>query len=148
MMSQEEFERLVAEEFPNAIASEFRDVIKNVALLVEAEPSEETRKEEGLHDNETLLGLYRGIPATMRGDFYGVGTTLPDTITLYMKPIFEEAYDEVSVLSRTDILESDERFALAVRKVVRETIWHEVAHHFGFNEAKVRDRERKRDGKK
>ncbi|TSC68299.1 MAG: hypothetical protein G01um101456_701, partial [Parcubacteria group bacterium Gr01-1014_56] len=70
-MSPEEFEKLVAEEFPSAIPEKFRDKIKNVAFLVEDEPSLALRREEHLAANETLLGHYRGIPHTARGGYYG-----------------------------------------------------------------------------
>lgn len=138
-MEREAFERLVAEEFENAIPEQFRVHIKNVAFLVEDEPSPEVREREGLQGGETLLGYYHGIPTPMRGDWYGMGTTLPDTITLFQKPIEEEAEEE-----RKMGLAPDE----AVRKVVRETIWHEVAHHFGMDEGEVSEREQDRhDGK-
>ena len=54
-----------------------RQKIKNVALLVEDEPSDEIRKKEGLGENETLLGYYHGVPLSARGDMYGVGMTMP-----------------------------------------------------------------------
>ncbi|HVZ76137.1 MAG TPA: metallopeptidase family protein [Candidatus Paceibacterota bacterium] len=131
-MTREEFEKLVAEEFPDAIPEKFRSKVENVAFLVEDEPSEEVRREEGLADNETLLGLYRGIPHTARGDYYGVGNVLPDTITLYQWPIEDEAMEFGGGEAN-------------VRKVIRETIWHEVAHHFGMDEAEVRHREDERE---
>ena len=130
-MNHEEFEKLVAEEFPNAIPEKFRGKIKNVAFLVEDMPSAEVRQAERLGPNHTLLGYYRGIPHTARGDSYGVGNTLPDTITLYQTPIEIEA----------TVLGGGEE---NIRKVVRDTIWHEVAHHFGMGEQEVRRRERKR----
>lgn len=129
-MTREEFEQLVTEEFERAIPVKFRPKIKNVAFLVEDEPSEEVRKRENLSHRDTLLGYYHGIPLSARGDWYGMGSTLPDMITLYQKPIEDEAGQDVG----------------RVRKVIRDTIWHEVAHHFGFNEDEVRGREDKRDG--
>ena len=131
-MTQEEFEKLVAEEFPSAIPEKFRGKISNVAFLVEQEPSLEVRTGERLGPGETLLGLYRGIPHTARGEGYGVGGVLPDTITLYQLPIEENAIE----------LGGGED---AVRKVVRDTIWHEVAHHFGMDEHEVREREGERE---
>lgn len=128
-MTTEEFEQLVAEEFPNAIPPKFREHIKNVAFLVENEPSAEVRQKEGLGGGDTLLGYYHGIPMPMRGDWYGMGTTFPDTITLYKNPIEEEGEGDPA----------------KIRQVIRETIWHEVAHHFGMDEGEVSDRERKRD---
>ena len=126
-MQRKEFEKLVAEGFER-LPKWVREKINNVALLVEEDPSQEDRKAEGLEDDETLLGLYKGVPLSARGEMYGVGMTLPDTITLYQLPI-EEAAEEDSK---------------DVRDVVAETIWHEFAHHFGMDEGEVREREKKR----
>lgn len=141
-MTREEFEKIVAEEFPRAVPAKFHDLIKNVGFLVEDEPDEETRKQEGLGEGETLLGLYRGIPHTARGGHYGEGPTLPDTITLYYLPLLDEA----AHIQHTNILENvDMSLGEAMRRAVRETIWHEVAHYFGYDENQVRNREDERD---
>lgn len=121
-MTPEEFERVAAEEYAR-VPERFRALIKNVALIIENEPDEETRKEEGLTEEETLLGLYRGVPATARGDFYS--GVLPDTITLYREPILDEAKEA----------------AMDAREVIRETMWHEIAHYFGMEEDAVDWRE-------
>jgi predicted Zn-dependent protease with MMP-like domain len=139
-MERDAFEQLIAEEFPHAIPEKFRSVIKNVAFLVQNAPSDQIRKEEGLRENETLLGLYRGIPATARGDIYGVGNVLPDSIVLFQAPIVYEAEN----LTRGD----PSKFEVMIRKVIRDTIWHEVAHHFGYDEHQVRNREQERNLKK
>src|SRR3989338_1572983 len=109
-MPKQEFEKLVAEGFER-LPQWVRERIKNVALLIEDEPSDEVRKQEGLAEDETLLGLYHGIPLSERGEHYGVGMTMPDTITLYQLPIEQAA-------------EEDDK---DVRDVVAETIWHEYA---------------------
>ena len=127
-MKIEEFERLVAEEFPRAVPDKFRSRIRNVGFVVEDEPSSEIRSREGLSDDETLLGLYQGIPMTERGESYGIGPVVPDMITLYRIPILEAAGASV----------------VEIRKVIRDTIWHEVAHHFGFSEHDVASREKER----
>lgn len=124
MIPREEFERLVTDAY-DALPERFRARVKNVALLVEDEPSIDVRRERELGDHESLLGLYQGIPATERGDTYGIGMVLPDTITLYQKPI-EEA------------CEGD---AMRIREIVFDTMWHEIAHYFGMNEDEVRRRE-------
>lgn len=110
----------------------FRERVQNVAVLVEDGPSAEVRAREGLERRETLLGLYHGVPNTARGSEYGIGGTLPDTITLYRLPILDEALD-----SRTE----NERADDAVRRVIRETVWHEVGHYFGLDEDGVGKRE-------
>ena len=127
-MPRNEFEKLVAEGFER-LPQWVRKKIKNVALLVESELSQEDREAEGLAGDETLLGFYKGIPLSERGEQYGVGPTMPDTITLYQKPIEEFARE----------------YGKDIRDIVAETIWHEFAHHFGMDEEQVRDRERRRD---
>ncbi len=127
-MSQEEFEHLIDEGYAK-LPLWVQKKIKNVALLVENEPSEEVRKREGLSSDETLLGYYQGIPLSERGEHYGVGGTMPDTITLYQKPIEQAASED----------------GTPVAQVVAETIWHEFAHHFGMDEHEVRVREDLRD---
>ncbi len=142
-MTRGEFEKLVEEEFPKAVPEKFHALIQNLAFIVEDEPSKDVRAAEHLGEDETLLGYYRGIPHTARGDNYGVGPTLPDTIVLYRLPI----EDEAEHLQHTDKLEYvGMSYEEAVRKVVRETIWHEVAHFFGMDEHQVRRREDERDG--
>ena len=126
-MNRPEFEKLVWEGV-RALPEKFRKKIKNVAVLVEDEPSEDVRREEGLGEGETLLGLYRGIPATERGDLYGVGPTLPDTITIYQKSIEAEARGNPQ----------------KIRAIVADTVWHEYAHYFGLDEHEVERREDER----
>lgn len=127
-MIRDEFEKMAEEGFlrlPEWVQAK----IRNVALLVENEPSEEVRTREGLSIDETLLGYYQGIPLSERGEMYGVGITMPDTITLYVNPILEAAKQD----------------GKDVREVIAETIWHEYAHHFGMDEYEVRAREALRD---
>ncbi|KKW11711.1 MAG: hypothetical protein UY50_C0008G0037 [Parcubacteria group bacterium GW2011_GWA2_49_9] len=124
-VSLEEFESFVREGV-EAIPAKFRSRIANVAFLADDEPTPEQRAENKLSPDETLLGLYEGIPHPARGEGYG-GMVLPDRITIFKKPIEEEAetHDEV-------------------RKHVIDTVWHEVAHHFGLDEEAVERRERER----
>jgi len=130
MTPEEEFNALIEQGFEK-LPQWVREKIENVAILVEEEPSEEERRLQGLSDDETLLGLYKGIPLSERGEMYGVGLTLPDTITLYRGPIEEAARED----------------GLSVAQVIAETIWHEFAHHFGMDEHEVNLREAERDGR-
>lgn len=125
--------RTLALEAWDAMPERYKEKVDNVALLVEDEPDEATRKEEGLHGEETLLGIYKGIPRTARGSEYGALGTLPDTITLYRLPILDEAEE----LTDTDT----SHFRENVKKVIRETLWHEVGHYFGFDEEPINRRE-------
>lgn len=122
-----DWEQMIADGIA-ALPDKFRDKIQNVALLLEDEPSSEVRTREGLGPHETLLGLYQGIPLSQRGDGYGIGITMPDTITLFRQPILDEARGDPTRVAR----------------VVKETIWHEFGHYFGLDEDEVRLREKKR----
>jgi predicted Zn-dependent protease with MMP-like domain len=130
-VDKEAFERIAREEFAE-VPERFASKIKNVALLIEDEPDAEVRRLEDLAPEETLLGLYRGIPATERGAFYS--GVLPDTITLYYLPLMEEA-ERIYSANR---LENRE---VAVRLAVRETLWHEIGHYFGMSEEQIHGRE-------
>lgn len=126
-MDYDTFHDLVASVGLEPVPERFRSLVSNVALLVEDAVSDETRMLEGLEAaDQTLLGLYVGIPHTERGEVYGF--VLPDTITLYRLPILEEARIT----------------GLSVKKVVEDTIWHEIAHHLGLDEEKVHKREEER----
>lgn len=122
-----DFEKCVEEGF-GRLPERVRLKIKNVALLIEEEPSDEDREQHGLQVDEMLLGLYKGIPLSERGAHYGEGMVMPDTITLYRLPILEAAEED----------------GLDVRDVVADTIWHEFAHHFGIDEDGVHMLEKKR----
>lgn len=133
-MDDQQFEQLVEEGFEK-LPQWVRDKIKNVAVLVEDEPSEDVRKEEGLAEDETLLGYYRGVPLTARGDLYGVGMTLPDTIKIFKEPTLDMAAEESPENA------SEAEFLEHVRRIVADTVWHEFAHHFGMDEHEVHARE-------
>lgn len=137
-MSRKEFEALVAEAFEE-VPEKFRAKVKNVALLVEDEPSGETLRENDVPPGHTLLGLYRGIPMTERGDGYGVGATLPDTITVFKEPTLEAAEEETG--ADFDWGPPTERMKVRIRRIIRDTIWHEIAHYFGMDEYEVDARE-------
>lgn len=128
-MERAEFEQLVLEGVKQ-LPVWVREKVKNVAILIEDEPSPAVRTQEQLETDETLLGLYHGTPLTERGESYGTEMTLPDTITLYQKSIEKAAHED----------------GADVRDVVADTIWHEFAHHFGMDEDTVREREQKRGG--
>lgn len=131
-MEEAEFDRIAEAEW-DAMPEKYKAHVENVALLVEDEPSEDLRREEKLGPGETLLGHYHGIPNTERGAGYGVGGTLPDTITLYRLPLLMEA----------EYFTEHEggEFRDNVVRAVRETLWHEIGHYFGLDEHPIRDRE-------
>ena len=144
-VSRDGFEGFVREGVA-AIPARFRALIRNADVVVEERPSAAQRKKMGLKRGETLLGLYEGVPQTARGEEYG-GLVMPDKISIFKQPIESEALsiaeEEFSPPRRTDH-ESRLTFKEAVRQTVIDTVWHEVAHHFGLDEAGVERRERER----
>lgn len=118
-LSRSEFAALVAEaldDLPEGIAR----FLDNVEVVVEDEPDPETVEEMGLGTDETLFGLYRGIPLTERTSNYGL--VLPDQIVIYQLPL------EWHCRSREEI-----------REEVRRTVIHEIAHHFGISDDRLHE---------
>jgi predicted Zn-dependent protease with MMP-like domain len=122
-MKREAFEQLV-EEALALIPPEFLAKLDNVAIVIEDHASKEQRRQSHLAGNQVLLGLYEGIPQIARGA--GYGSVLPDKITIFQK--------EIEAQCRTDE---------EVRLRVRDTVWHEIAHHFGSDEGGARRAGRK-----
>jgi predicted Zn-dependent protease with MMP-like domain len=118
-MTREQFERLVTEAV-TLIPKRFRREMKNLALVVEDEPSAALLDEMEIEPPDSLYGLYQGTPLPERT--WGYGNTLPDRVTLFQKPIEADCEDE------------DE-----VRAVIGETLIHEVGHYFGLSEAEIED---------
>ena len=115
-MRRSRFRRLVEralDEIPNELAER----MDNVVILLRNQPTAEELESVGLGPRQTLLGLYIGQPLTNRG-FYG--ETLPDRIMIYQQPI------EGICRSEDEIVEQ-----------VRETVLHEVAHHFGIDDERL-----------
>jgi predicted Zn-dependent protease with MMP-like domain len=119
-MTRAEFERLVVEATA-LIPKRFRREMKNLALVVEDEPSAALLEEMEIEPPDSLYGLYQGTPLPERT--WGYGNQLPDRITLYQR-IIEEDCDG----------DEDE-----VRAVIGETLIHEVGHYFGMSEDEIED---------
>jgi predicted Zn-dependent protease with MMP-like domain len=127
-ITEAEFEAIITEAI-DRIPEKYAERLDNVHITWEEEPSEEQRKRLKLHCNQTLFGLYEGIPLTQRGAGYNL--VLPDRITIFKKPI--EAVT-------TSIAE--------LREQVGRTLWHEVAHYFGLDHERIHALERReRDGR-
>ncbi|HET7698899.1 MAG TPA: metallopeptidase family protein [Vicinamibacterales bacterium] len=122
-MTRERFTKLV-EEALEEIPRRFRREMKNVAVVVEDEPSPELLEEMGIEPGDTLFGLYQGTPLTERG--WSFGNNLPDRISIYQKPT-EEACET----------EDD------IRDCVAETVIHEFGHYFGMSEEEIEEIEDK-----
>lgn len=111
-VSEEEFHELVNQAF-SGLPKTHLDKLKNVAIIVEDYPSEEQRQKLMLANNQTLFGLYEGVPLTQR---LGNQKLLPDKITIFKVPIEMSVYDHAGL-----------------KEQIKHTVWHEVAHYFGLD---------------
>jgi len=92
----------------DGIPDEFARYLDNVSVVVEDEP-----------DEEGLYGLYQGVPLSERT--HDFAAALPDRISIYRGPLLRD------FRSRTQI-----------RRQIRLTVVHEIAHFFGLDERRIR----------
>ena len=116
-MTREAFERHVSDALAT-IPRRFRDAMRNIAIVVEDEPSRTLLREMEIQPPDTLFGLYQGVPLTERRWDYG--NSLPDRIILFQGPHEREA-------------ESDDDLVASIA----ETLIHEIGHYFGLSEEEI-----------
>jgi predicted Zn-dependent protease with MMP-like domain len=107
------FERLVREALAT-IPTEFQEQMENVLVRVQYEPGEEVMDRVGMKEGYTLLGLYEGVPLTAYGQ---ARLPHPEIITIYERSIVDYCHGDPD----------------RIRRQVRHTVLHEVAHHFGID---------------
>jgi predicted Zn-dependent protease with MMP-like domain len=118
-MESERFEQLVLRAV-ESLPEEFRERLDNVDIVVADAPTLKQLTKTERKRGETLLGLYEGVPLPERNQGYGF--VVPDMITIFQRPI-------------EDMCESDTEIIAEVQKVVR----HEIAHHFGISDDRLRE---------
>jgi predicted Zn-dependent protease with MMP-like domain len=117
-MNRADFRRLVAEAL-DTIPEEFARRLDNVAVVVEERPSPQLLRGLGLDPRrDTLYGLYQGTPLSERGHTLAA---LPDRITIFRRPLLR-----------------DHRTRTELRRQIRATVVHEIAHFFGLDERHIR----------
>ncbi len=110
-MEIEEFEDLVSSALLG-LPKEFKEKLENVDIVVEEWPNLE------IAQGRLLLGLYQGLPQTQRGKFRQL---LGDKITIYKGTI--------EWISRGDVE--------SIKRLVVDTVEHEIAHHFGISDTRL-----------
>jgi predicted Zn-dependent protease with MMP-like domain len=118
-MDRVTFELLV-EQVVAELPPAFLHKLDNVDVVVQDWPDPDTMRLAGAGTREGVLGFYRGIPRTERTHNYVL--VLPDKITIYQRPI-----------------ELRCRTAQQVRALVRRVVRHELAHHFGIGDGRLRE---------
>ena len=127
-MTQEKFEEIVSEGI-KAIPEKFLKKLENVVIVIEDEPTVVQGEKLRLRQGWAIFGLYEGVSQLRRGANYTA--VLPDKITIFKKAIEAAARNEEEI-----------------GEIVKNTVWHEIAHHFGMDEKMVRESEYKRKRKK
>jgi len=117
-MKREHFVKVV-EETLDSLPQEFRNRIRNVAVLVEDMPPNQPSSQPG-QQKRPLLGLFHGVPTTKKSVFDL--STGPDHIVLYQKNIEAVCSNEAEV-----------------REQIRLTVIHELGHYFGMDEEQLKD---------
>lgn len=121
-VSDDEFNNLIASSL-DELPDEYTSRLNNVLITFENHPSAEQRQKLRLRGNQTLFGLYEGVPLPARGNNYQM--VLPDRITLFKGPM-------TAVVPDID----------GLKRQVKHTLWHEIAHYFGLDHDRIHEIER------
>lgn len=116
-MTDKEFEELVNEGF-NAVSKLHMDNLDNLAIVIEDEPSAEQRQKLKLRCDQTLFGLYEGVPLPQKVSSAVI--SMPDKITIFKLPLLANSADRADLKNK-----------------VRNTVWHEIAHYYGLDHTKI-----------
>lgn len=116
-ITDDAFDRIISKAM-DELPQEYIERLNNVLVTYEDEPTPEQRERLKLRCDQSLFGLYEGVPLTKRGAGYNL--VLPDKITLFKKPILEFSHD----------LES-------FKAQVKHTLWHEIAHYYGLDHDRI-----------
>lgn len=111
------FEKLISQAL-DTLPSKYVKGLDNVLITFEDDPTPEQRKELKLRCNQTLFGLYQGVPRTARSSMYNL--VVPDKITIFKNPI-------LTVSPNLTVLKDN----------IRHTLWHEIAHHYGLDHDRI-----------
>ena len=126
-MDREKFQQLVAQAV-EALPEEFQEKLENIDVIVEDLPSLSQLNQARLGKGFTLLGLYEGIPLIHRNSNYGM--VAPDKITIFQKTI------EAKYKGRDE---------LGIKAEIQKVVRHEIAHHFGIGDTRLKEIEDNQD---
>jgi predicted Zn-dependent protease with MMP-like domain len=115
-LSDKDFRQIVSEAI-DSLPEHLIANMKNVAVVVEDEPSDAQKLKLHVYKGDLLFGLYEGLPLTRRLNY---NLVLPDKITIFKNPFFQ------TCSSRSEL-----------KAQVKRTVWHEIAHHYGLNHEQI-----------
>ncbi|MGH7157336.1 MAG: metallopeptidase family protein [Candidatus Saccharimonadales bacterium] len=117
-LDETKFEKYLADAI-DAIPKPYSGHLQNVAFILEGQPTPEQRAKLNLYPNETLFGLYEGVPLPLRN---GTLKLLPDKITIFKYPLLAASRNEQEL-----------------RDNIGHTVWHEVAHYYGLDHKRIHE---------
>lgn len=104
-----------------SLSGEHAKNISNIALIYADEPNAEQRESLKLREDQTLFGLYEGVPLPLR---QGQTRILPDKITIFKGPLTRASRDIPSL-----------------KENIRHTLWHEIGHYYGLDHKRISELE-------
>lgn len=115
-VTDEQFQELINRAL-ESLPGEHVRTIQNVAILYEDGPTPTQREELRLRCDQTLLGLYEGVPLSQR---QGTTRLFPDKITLFKGPLTRQAGS-----------------LQELQEAIRHTLWHEIGHYYGLDHERI-----------
>lgn len=119
-VSEDRFQELINQAL-DSLPGEHAKNIRNIAILWEEDPTPEQRQKLKLRHDQTLFGLYEGVPLPQR---QGMEALYPDRITLFKRPLEWSTNDEAGL-----------------QEQIRHTLWHEIAHYYGLDHPRIHELE-------
>lgn len=118
--TDEEFDQIISDAL-DSLPKKYTSRLENIVIMYEDVPSQEQREKLQLACNQTLYGLYEGVPLPARG---GVKPIFPDKITIFKVPLSRASKDLAEL-----------------KENVHHTLWHEMAHYFGLDHKRIHELE-------
>ena len=121
-VSNKTFEELIGQALEELPKDYVQKLLKDVAVTWQDDPTQQQRDELQLRGNQTLFGLYEGLPLSQR--YNGYTKLTPDKITIFKNPISNASYDMPNL-----------------KENIKHTVWHEMAHYFGLDHKRIHELE-------
>ena len=118
-MESERFEQLVAAAI-ESLPGEFQERLENIDIVVADEPTRDQLDKSDVDHGDTLLGLYEGVPLTVRSAGYTF--TMPDKISIFQRPIEAACHNDGEIVTE-----------------IQRVVQHEIAHHFGIDDDRLEE---------
>ena len=126
-MTREKFEELVTEAL-EGLPAEFSERLDSITVVVEDWPSSEQLRSVGARRRQDLLGLYEGVPLPKRSSWHT--SKLPDKISIFREPIERRSRSEGETV-----------------ELVRDVVYHEIAHYFGIGDERLKEIKKHKGGR-